>query len=746
MSLAATMTPEPARLPKGPLATEFSATRVVCANCTTENGPRQQFCSSCGGQLWEKCPKCEALNPASGKYCGVCGADLAALLLEFTDKIQAALEDALALRKGLEFSKAIARLKGLSLFEHSRLKALTGQVRNLVEELVAERERCRVALETVLTKSKKLESDGQDQQAFEMLQRVPAPLRTPEVHQLLELLRGRLRGVQDLEAEIRSLLRAKDYLHVVGPLRHFLSLRPDHAAGLQIASMLRNHFLAAARGKVAEQQYEEGLQLLDLILPCVRDEEVEKYIANVREVCWLIRHLQSAPIIDRTLADLAARLPKMIPDDAEAVRLCTTIHEQYRAAAPRSRGRDIVTEASRKKSILGGGVSRLQVPRNMVVDDPVVRARLELDPGCFPVALGLALQGLGFGRLETNLVFREGTGILSRLSLPLRKRAVEASWGFDFGESSVKVVRIVKHDELRARLTLCDVVRYREPIIRSDAIGEKNDILQEAVDRFLTKHAIGGNEALCASLMSKEVLTKSFQVPFMKSRKLSDMMRYEVQHQVPIPLEELNWDFAICSGDHEGANEPFQQMMLLVAKMLEIRGRMRVFENSGHDVDILQAEPAALHNFVLYENQLASADKSACTTDLCGYVDIGLRTTTLVLSAPELLWSRSLPMGGNDFTEAIGREFAIFATQAEKLKREPQLAKRLSRLFDPIRSVAERLVDGLQRSLQAFKQDRPFQAIEHFFLLGGGARLHGLLWYLLDESRGSRVGIINDDD
>jgi type IV pilus assembly protein PilM len=745
MSRAAAMIPESQKPARATPANGATVTRVDCASCGTDNDARQQFCSSCGDQLWEKCPKCEAPCAASAKYCGVCGTDLAALLAELAAKIQTALNDAHAMRTRFEFSKAIGRMKGLLLFEHSKVRELTTQARQLVEQLVNERERSRVALEDVLAKAKRLEAEGDDEQALAALERVPPPIRTSEINALHQLLKSRSTSVTDLEAEIRSLLRTKKYQQAVGPLRHLLSLRPDHAAGFQVAGLLRDHFFAQARESVADFNYEEALETLNMILPITRTPEIEKHLTDLREVTWLLRYARTAPVLDRTLLELAMRLPKMLPKDTEVVNLCANLQERFRSAAARGAVREVVTEIGQRKCGLGCGVSRWSFPKNVIPNDDTLRQQLEREPGRYSVAIGLALQGIGLASVGTNLLAAPEPGLLSRLTFT-RRKTPDAAWGFDFGESSVKVVRLTKHEESRAKLTFCEIVPYSEPIVRNDAIGEKNDILYECMARFVARNPIADGDVVCSSMMAKEVLAKFLEFPPMKPRKLSEAVRFEVQHHVPLPLDELQWDFAVTSRTDEASKGSAQRTVLLVSKMLEVRGRMRVFERNNIPLHVLQAEPVAVHNFARHENRRSDKPESSKSEGFEVYFDMGLRTSCVTLSCDDAVWSRTVSMGGDDFTRAIAEEMGVTAEQAEELKRAPQRTKKLCVLHSPFRPIVDRLFGEAQRSIQAFVQGHPDLTLSRLILLGGGSRLHSLLWYLLDEGAASRVRVIHEEE
>src|SRR5215218_5653406 len=50
----------------------------TCSNCGAENLQEQKFCGECGARLAAPCPSCGTQNPPGQKFCGECGTALAA--------------------------------------------------------------------------------------------------------------------------------------------------------------------------------------------------------------------------------------------------------------------------------------------------------------------------------------------------------------------------------------------------------------------------------------------------------------------------------------------------------------------------------------------------------------------------------------------------------------------------------------------------------------------------------------------
>ncbi|HYE90682.1 MAG TPA: zinc ribbon domain-containing protein, partial [Terriglobales bacterium] len=60
-----------------------------CAECGHENPGGQKFCGECGARLAARCAACGAVSPFGQKFCGECGQPLAAAVAPPADRAAA---------------------------------------------------------------------------------------------------------------------------------------------------------------------------------------------------------------------------------------------------------------------------------------------------------------------------------------------------------------------------------------------------------------------------------------------------------------------------------------------------------------------------------------------------------------------------------------------------------------------------------------------------------------------------------
>jgi len=109
-------------------------------------------------------------------------------------------------------------------------------------------------------------------------------------------------------------------------------------------------------------------------------------------------------------------------------------------------------------------------------------------------------------------------------------------------------------------------------------------------------------------------------------------------------------------------------------------------------------------------------------------VDIGASKTGMtVLQGGAPVFTRDLPMGGNEITESIARGLSVPWDQAERLKLGEKAGEAAAAELEKIFVEAVRgWAGGLRRALDFYYTNYPDFAIHRILLSGGSARLPGL--------------------
>ncbi|MEX0818043.1 MAG: pilus assembly protein PilM, partial [Pirellulaceae bacterium] len=315
-----------------------------------------------------------------------------------------------------------------------------------------------------------------------------------------------------------------------------------------------------------------------------------------------------------------------------------------------------------------------------------------------------------------------------------RKETTKRAWGIDVGESSLKVVRMVAGPgDAGPVVDGCDLFPHRISLSRPEAVASRNRILTESLSAFLAKYPLEKSDRICVGFPGHKILGRSFQLPAVAPKRLEEMVRFEAQTRIPIPLDETAWSyqsFTTPTSDASAANSSRLANTLLIAAKQRVLQELRIaFDEVQMPLHIVQSDALALFNFAVYEGlgQLVRAPDGESSP--IALLDVGTVATNIVIVSGERPWSRSFRRGGDDFTNAAVERLNLTIDQAEQVKFKPTRVPRLSELYDAFDPMFARLTDEIQRSLESFHQETD-QRVSRLLGVGGGFRLHGLLKYL----------------
>jgi len=226
---------------------------------------------------------------------------------------------------------------------------------------------------------------------------------------------------------------------------------------------------------------------------------------------------------------------------------------------------------------------------------------------------------------------------------------------------------------------------------------------------------------LMLSLSGQVVFPRFVKLPAVGREKLLQMVQYEVEQNVPFPINEIVWNHQFIGDDSTGE----QSAMIVAAKIENVREITDCVVAAGLEPEIVDVAPMALYNCLRYNY----SDLSGCTVLL----DIGARSTNLIFVEDEKIYSRCIPVAGNAITQELVKSFQVSFREAEELKRqygfvalggvfatEDERAERISKI---VRNVVTRLHAEISRSVNFYRSQQGGSAPVRVFLTGGSSVL-----------------------
>jgi type IV pilus assembly protein PilM len=242
-------------------------------------------------------------------------------------------------------------------------------------------------------------------------------------------------------------------------------------------------------------------------------------------------------------------------------------------------------------------------------------------------------------------------------------------------------------------------------------------LIQSALEKFLSHNDISKDEVV-VSVPGQHTLARFTKLPPVAPKRIPDIVRYEADQQIPFDMDEVIWDYQTFQQE----DLPDIEVGIFAMKRELIREHLLHFEQAAIEPIAVQCSPLALYNAAHFDGVLADE-----TTVL---LDIGAENTELVIATPHSLWTRTIPIGGNNCSEALVKSFKLSFAKAENLKRSAESSKYRRQIFQAMRPVFADLVQELQRSIGFYSSTHRDAQIEKVFGVGNAFKLPGLQKYL----------------
>ncbi|MFP3937532.1 MAG: type IV pilus assembly protein PilM [Phycisphaerae bacterium] len=288
-------------------------------------------------------------------------------------------------------------------------------------------------------------------------------------------------------------------------------------------------------------------------------------------------------------------------------------------------------------------------------------------------------------------------------------------WGIDIGQCALKAMLLREGDE-GLRVEAFDVIEHPEILSQSET--DRDELIRSALEQFLERNDISNTEVAVA-VPGQSSFTRFVKLPPVEPKKIPDIVRFEAEQQIPFPINDVIWRYQTF----QMPDSPDVEVGIFAMKKVDVRQVLHHFRDVELPVDVVQMSPLALYNFMVYDGQLA-ADGATLL------VDVGADKTDLVVADGARIWTRTIQIGGNSFTEALVRSFKLSFAKAEKLKRTAAGSKYARQIFQAMRPVFADLVQEIQRSVGYYTSLHRDTRFRKLVGLGAGFRLPGLQKFL----------------
>lgn len=295
--------------------------------------------------------------------------------------------------------------------------------------------------------------------------------------------------------------------------------------------------------------------------------------------------------------------------------------------------------------------------------------------------------------------------------------------GLDVGATSIKAVWVTRDKD---KFILDSAISNPTPpkgMLSESPLDQEE--MANAIKSLIGRSRIPTSYANIA-LPESQVFTKVLEMPVLTDKELSSAIYWEAEQYIPVPLANMTLDWKVLSKSTDPQG-PKMQVLLVGAQTSLIEKYQKVLGFAG-------LAPHAVETEIISTIRALSSISNFPNTLI---VHIGTVSTSLaIIKAGTIVFTYSIPTGGNAMTRAIASDFGFAAPQAEQYKKTYGVSGQAlgGKVGQAIVPILGSLVTEVKKALafynEKYKNDQP---VSQILLSGGSAKLPGIDSFFVDN-------------
>lgn len=313
--------------------------------------------------------------------------------------------------------------------------------------------------------------------------------------------------------------------------------------------------------------------------------------------------------------------------------------------------------------------------------------------------------------------------------------------GLDIGNYSVKALGI----DFNGTGRKIECLAMSEADREARQKGRDPEVLTELIKNCLAEGSIVDKDVVIM-VSGPQVFIRRITMPPMPKEELDEVIPFEVQKYVSIPIDKMAMDYMIVGEKEEDGVNKLDVILVAAPKEL-VEQEMSIARAAG-------LKPVAVSVAPIVQWKTFSLGNSKQRDKVSAMVDIGYeRTVISFFNKGVLEFTRSINLGGNDVTKSLisapisegGKELrTLLYDDADALKREHGFPSQreagttkegisFAHLSMLMRPVLEKLLSEIKASFDFYTTEFHVSHVEKVIISGGGSELKGLREFLANE-------------
>lgn len=296
--------------------------------------------------------------------------------------------------------------------------------------------------------------------------------------------------------------------------------------------------------------------------------------------------------------------------------------------------------------------------------------------------------------------------------------------GIDIGTTNIKAVELSGSGS-EVALENYGVLETFSYLERPNAAIQSNyfKIVEEATTDLLNKLFLTFKPRTKKAILSLPTFSSFitvFEIPFQDQKEIERAIPFEAKKYIPIPLEDLEIDWAVISSSQN--EKILKSQILLIAVPKELIARYKKIAKAVNlDVVALELESVAL------TRALVGQDKSPFLI-----MDIGSQSSNLsVIDNGYLVSNENLTIAGAEISHTLAKGLGVSQERAEEFKRVKgfNVDQSEAEVVNMMLPIVDYFGNEITRAINIYN-GKTNKQIKRVILAGGTANLPGLDGYL----------------
>jgi type IV pilus assembly protein PilM len=289
--------------------------------------------------------------------------------------------------------------------------------------------------------------------------------------------------------------------------------------------------------------------------------------------------------------------------------------------------------------------------------------------------------------------------------------------GLDIGSFAVKLVEIKERKSGEYQLQRLGIEPLSPEAIVDGSIMDSS-LVVEAIQKLADETAVKNNN-FATSLSGHSVIIKKIELPSMAPEELAESIQWEAEQYIPFDINDVKLDYVLLS---DGQRSDHMDVLLVAVKRDKVNDYVSVISQAGRVPALVDIDAFAVQN--AYE-----INYDVDPLKVVALVNMGSSVTNInILARGTTVFWRDMSFGGNQFSEALQREFNLSFDQAEALKRGENVDRYSAADARPVLdAVSAEMAGEIQKTFDFFSATSSEGSVDQLLLSGGCALTPHLL-------------------